>query len=255
MSFIAKNIHFGHSLGPEFTDLSLELEKGTLTSLLGPNGSGKSTLIRALSGIIPLKQGSLSFEGQSLNELSRNEFAKKIAYVPQINQNAPVQVFQAILMGRTPYMRFMPSKNDKKIVEMVMDKFSISDWKDRFISELSGGERQKVFLAKALAQTTPIIILDEPASSLDVRYQLELYDLLRELCAQEQKIILVAEHDLNLATRFSDTLYVMHQKKFIAKGKPCDAINTELLKEVYEIHAEIETVGSSIRIKSTSRCV
>ena len=248
MNLSLQNLSFWHPTGPKFRDISLELPGGSLTCLLGPNGSGKSTLLKALMRLIPLRGGGIFLRGSDgrtvdLPRLSRRELARRLAYVPQTTPVAAVSVYEVLMMGRSPYMRIAPSRADRLIVEKNLERLGLAEWRDRHIDELSGGERQKVLIGMALVQETPVILLDEPASSLDIRYQIELYEMLRGLCAKEEKVIVVAEHDLNLAARYSDRVCVMHGAAIVAQGTPHDVFTRMMLREVYGVDSTIGTDG------------
>ena len=236
----AKNISFHQVDGPHFKDISLKLNKGSISCIIGPNGSGKSTLLRALSGIIPLQAGQISFDSININKLSRKDFAKYVAYLPQNIQNAPLTVKEVLIMGRTPYIKFIPSKKDYALVDEMLEQLNISTWKDRYLDELSGGERQKVFLAKVLVQQTPIILLDEPTNNLDIYYQLEFYNIIKKLALEQNKIILIAEHNLNLATQFSQQLLIMHKYQLVKQGDVSEIFNKQMLKDIYKIDANVQ---------------
>lgn len=248
MSFIAHKISFGYIGGPSFKELSLQFQDEKLTCLIGPNGSGKSTLLKALLGFISLQAGEISYHNVNLKELSRRKIAQYIAYVPQQTSFAPITVYDTVMLGRTPYILFSPNKKDHQIVMETLQKLNLDKWKNRFIDELSGGERQKVLIAKALAQNTPMIFLDEPTNNLDIRYQIELYELLKYLTQKEGKNICVVEHDLNLAARYGDFMYVMQNGEFKACGIPENIITEELLSSVYKIDAAIENTLFGIKI-------
>ncbi|MDR2050160.1 MAG: ABC transporter ATP-binding protein [Deltaproteobacteria bacterium] len=237
MSLLAKNLRFGHKNGPDFEGISLEMAPGSLGALLGPNGAGKSTLLRVLAGLHPLRGGRLSHAGRDLTRLSRRETALRIAYVPQTTPETSLTVYETLLLGRTPHMRFSPSKRDRAAVEAALERLELTAWRDRPLPELSGGERRKVLLGLALAQETAVLLLDEPAGSLDLRRQMEIYALLRSLCREEGKIVLVCEHDLNLAGRYSGQVAVLHQGGIKASGSPLETLKPELLDEVYGIRA------------------
>lgn len=239
MSLHAHDLNFGHKSGPQYRNLSLCAKCGELICLLGPNGSGKSSLLRALVGIMPLHSGSLLFDGRNLRAMSRRNLAKVLAYVPQNTPLASISVQETLLLGRTPYLRFASSKNDMAAVDAALDRLGITAWKERSLLELSGGERQKVLLARALAQDTPIILLDEPTSNLDVRYQFEVYELFSQLCRTENKIVIMAEHDLNLAARFASQVQILHNNTIVVSGPPENILNPDLLRKVYAVESQI----------------
>ena len=250
MRFHAENIAFGYEDGPHFQDLSLELPENSLTCLIGPNGSGKSSFLKALLGLLPLERGRILLDGQEIASMTRKAIASRIAYVSQSGMAAPVSVYEAVLMGRIPYIRCFPGRQDHHAVLEALERLSIADWKDRLLSELSGGECQKVFLAKALAQDTPLIFLDEPTKALDIRWQYELYGLFRQLTTEGGRQLLVVEHDLVLASRFADSVYVLKDGRARAFGKPQDILTPGLLKDVYSIDAVV--TGSGLLVSGTS---
>lgn len=237
MRFFAEHLSFGYADGPQFSGLSLELQPQSLCCLIGPNGSGKSSLLRALLGLLPLREGRVVLDGCDLASLSRRGIAQKIAYVPQTGAAAPVSVYETLLMGRTPHMRHFPRKEDHRAVQSVLERLDILPWKDRLLCELSGGECQKVLIGKALVQETSLIFLDEPTRCLDIRWQLELYELFRTLVREEGKSLLVVEHDLNLAARYADSLYVLKKGRMVASGPAAEILEPDLLREVYGIEA------------------
>ena len=143
MSFLAEKLRYGYKNGPEYADISLCLAPGSLNAVIGPNGCGKSALLRALAGVLPLKAGRLSLRGLALNGLSRRERARCLAYVPQHSPPSGISVYQALLIGRTPYMTFAPSKKDKAAVEAVLERLKLRDRRERPLEELSGGERRR----------------------------------------------------------------------------------------------------------------
>ncbi len=242
MTFTAREISFGHTGGPLFNCMSFCLAPGTLNTLLGPNGSGKSTLLRAINGILPVRSGTVEYAGQDIASLKRRDLARLFSYVPQHMPATSLTVYEAVMLGRTPHMRFAPSRRDVAAVTEALAALGIKDWQYRPLNELSGGERQKVFIAMALAQQTPVILLDEPAGSLDLRQQMEAYELLRCLCRQQGKLVLAAEHDLNLAARYSDNLLVLGKGRIAAQGAPEKILTPELLREVYAIDAMTQNI-------------
>jgi iron complex transport system ATP-binding protein len=237
MIFQADNLHYAYAGGAEFQHISLSLAARSLSVLLGPNGSGKSTLLKALAGILPLRGGKLRFAGLTLPCLERRALARLLAYLPQSLPAASLTVYDTLLLGRTPHIGLNPGRRDHAAVHEVMERLGLEAWKQRPLDELSGGERRKVFIGMALAQGTPILLLDEPARSLDPRHQLEIYGLLYSLCREENKIILTAEHDLNLAAGFADQLLMLHGGVLAARGDAESVLTPELLREVYGIEA------------------
>ncbi|MCL1916025.1 MAG: ABC transporter ATP-binding protein [Desulfovibrionaceae bacterium] len=238
----AEKLCFRYPDGPEFRNLSLELNSGGPHILIGPNGAGKSALLRALVGALPLTGGRLSLNGEDLAALSSRERAKRLAYIPQELPASPLTVYETVLLGRTPHLRFTPDRRDRLATEASLERLGIVTWRDRQQKELSGGERRQVFLALALAQAATVLLLDEPAGSLDQRRGMEIYELLRSLGREEGKLILAAEHDLNLAARYGEQILALHQGRVVALGRPETAITQELLSKLYGLKSLVQKI-------------
>ncbi len=222
-------------------DVSLALSGGEVVGLIGPNGAGKSTLIKVLAGLWRATDGDVSLCGRSIARYPRREIARLIAQVAQSNLlDAAFTARDVALMGRNPYLsRFaVESAQDRQIADDALRATDTLALADRVITTLSGGERQRVFLARALAQQPSILLLDEPTSNLDVRHQLEILALAREL-AQERGIgVLVAVHELSLAARFCDRLILLCEGAIIAEGTPAAVLTAENLARAFQIDAQ-----------------
>lgn len=243
-----QELSFGYPKGPQFAGISLELEAGGVTCLAGPNGSGKSSLLKALCGILPLRGGQVHFSGRDLSTLSRRALAEIIAYVPQHSPIAAISVAEAVLIGRTPYMGFLPAKRDRQAVEKALAELNLLDWRQRSLDELSGGERQMVLIARALAQETPILVLDEPTAGLDVRFQLQVYELLRRLAVEQGKLILAAEHDLNLAAAYGQNVVLMEGGQIAACGSPAQVLRADLLSRIYRVQSRVLDLDGQVHV-------
>lgn len=235
----ARNIDFAYNGGPlVLKDVDIELEEGEILALVGPNGSGKSTLLKCLADFHSPKKGNVSIDGKDVTDYSLNQKARKLGYVPQIeNVSFPSTVFDTILMGRKPYISWKPSKEDKKIVSDLIEKMDLSDFAMRDINELSGGQRQKVFVARALAQQPEIMLLDEPTSNLDLKHQLEVLNIVKE----QAKIgisSIIAIHDLNMAIRYSDRIVMLKEGEVFASGG-MDVVNQDNIRDVYEVEVYV----------------
>ncbi|MDR2503345.1 MAG: ABC transporter ATP-binding protein [Deltaproteobacteria bacterium] len=240
MKLAAQGLVFGYAGGPEYRDISLELEQGGgICALLGPNGAGKSALLRALAGILPLRGGRILWGDEALSSLSRAERARRMAYLPQELPASPLSVYETVLLGRTPHLRFVPCRRDHQAVDRALERLGLEGQRSRRQNELSGGERRKALLALALAQETPMLFLDEPAAGLDPCGGLEIYALLAELCREENKLILTAEHDLNLAARCCARIILLHQGRIAAAGAPEAVLTPERLAGVYGLEAQV----------------
>ncbi len=210
--------------------ISFSLKKGEFLALLGPNGAGKSTILRVLSGVLRPFSGKILIENKDLVSLSPKDRAKLIAVVPQrVNFNFPFSVEEAVAMGRYPY-----GGKGKEEVEWALRKLDLEPIRRRKLFSLSGGEFKRVMVAKALAQKPKILLLDEPLSHLDLRYQLKLLELLRELVKGGMSVISVF-HDINMAFRGPSTVMLLKDGEVKALGAPLEIMTPELLKDIYEI--------------------
>jgi len=212
----------------------------SLVVVIGPNGSGKSTLLKCIYRVLKPSEGAVFVDGQPLSEYRVRDSAKKIAVLAQHNfYNFEFTVQDVVLMGRAPHKRALErdSAADFKIVYEAMERVGVAPLRDRLFSTLSGGEQQRVLLARALAQQTPCLILDEPTNHLDIKYQLELLDLVRSL----DRTVVAAIHDLNIAAMYCDTIFVMQSGRIVAAGAPRDVLTRSLIRSVYEVDADVFT--------------
>jgi iron complex transport system ATP-binding protein len=219
-------------------NICLKVDRGESLCVLGPNGCGKSTLLKSIARIIDYR-GLVSLDGCDTASFSRKELAKKMSVLGQESQFFfPYTVYETVSMGRYAFSEgFLKSLSatDNAIIDEVIAKLGIEDIKERMIDELSGGQLQRVFLAKALAQTPEVILLDEPTNHLDLKYQLELLSFLKSWVKENDKILICVFHDLNLARNFSDTAIIMQDGLITASGKIEHALNSETLRSVYGI--------------------
>lgn len=234
-------------------DISFSVPKGRVTALMGPNGSGKTTLLRSILNIHKRSGGSVTVNGEVLESIHRDRFPRIMAYVPQhISNRFPVKVFDAVLMGRRKSLAWRIPAADIEAAERVIDRLGLSDIAMRDMTQLSGGQRQKVALARAVAQDADYIILDEPTSSLDVRHQIETMEIISSLAA-EGKGVLMAIHDIQLAANRADTVMVLSGGRMYASGSSSDVVNEKMLREVYGVEAEVTTTGGiSVSIRGLS---
>lgn len=222
--------------------VSLEVTAGEVVSLIGPNGAGKTTLLRAISGVIPLKSGSVLVNGKNLSSISITDRARSLAVVPQARKLTPeYTVQQAVLMGRTPYIGWLgnPGASDLDKVFWAIDRTGITDLMNRRVDELSGGEQQLVLISRALAQDAPVILLDEPTAHLDLRHQATILDLVLSLARDNSLAVLMSLHDLNLVSIFSDRIAILHEGRILADGEPNEVLNREQLSQIYQVSLDI----------------
>ncbi len=241
--FEIKNLSFRY---PSLSQFQLRqnhfsIEKGNLTGLLGPNGAGKSTLLKIMAGLLSPAGGEINFEGLSLKKIPIRERAKKIAYVSQsMHFTFPLSVWEIVEMGRHPYLgRFevMGSK-DKSICEKALDLCDALEFRDRSFDELSGGEKQRVLLASALAQTPRVLLLDEPTLSLDLSHQILFFEIIQKLHREEGLTVVVATHELNLAGRFLERLILMKDGKVAGDGTPKETLTPKNIKSVFNVEVD-----------------
>jgi ABC-type cobalamin/Fe3+-siderophores transport system ATPase subunit len=222
-------------------EISLNVQSGEVLALIGPNGAGKSTLIRAASGVIPYT-GHVRTNGDDFASLSPLQRARYIATVPQAVALPPAYtVWETVLFGRTPHLGFLgqPSKKDEEIAHQALERVSALPLAERRVGELSGGEQQRILLARALCQSTPILLLDEPTAHLDLQYQVSLLELVNELAHQDHLAVLVALHDLNLAAHYADRIALMVAGSIKAIGGARDVLQPELIQEAYCLPVQV----------------
>jgi iron complex transport system ATP-binding protein len=220
-------------------DISLSLPSGHLAALVGPNGAGKTTLLRALAGLLP-SQGEIVVGGDALFSLTLRERARRFAYLPQGHVvHWPLPARDIVALGRIPHGAGDPARltqQDAEAVERAMRATDVTGFSERPVTELSGGEKSRVALARVLAVEAPVMLADEPVASLDPRYQIDVMSGLRNAAARGMLVIVVT-HDLGLAARFADTVLVLSQGRLVAQGAPGDALSDNIMREVFRISA------------------
>ncbi len=231
----------GYGKRPVINDVSFEVEDGHFVGIVGPNGAGKTTLLRAVVGLLEIRGGSITVGNHRIENLDRRELARRIAFVPQLME--PVDGFTVedlVLLGRTPYLdRFSFEQNDDyDAVKWAIEELGIEDLKDRQTTELSGGEFQRVAIARALAQEPRVMLLDEPTSHLDIRYQVNICKMLRKL--RSHRSIVATFHDLNLASRFCSRLVLLKNGELIAEGPPDKVVTPENIWKAYRIKVAVK---------------
>ena len=239
-----KNLHYSFKEKEILSGIDLHIEKGDFYALMGANGSGKTTMLRCMGHLLNIPNGIVFVEGADINTLSARQIAQKIAYVPQQSTtDVDFSAFEIVLMGRNPYQSRLQNESQKdwEIVEECMRQ--TNTWHLRFssLSQMSGGERQRVMIARALAQQTPILLLDEPLSNLDIAHQFEILNILTRINQEQNKTIILIIHDLNLALKHCPKLLLLHNKKILFNGKTTDGLCKENIKTVFGVESSIET--------------
>jgi iron complex transport system ATP-binding protein len=223
-------------------DASLSLSAGEVVGLVGPNGSGKTTLIRVVTGVVQPRAGYVSIAGRDIERLRQLELARQIAVVPQEPALPPAfTALACVLMGRTPHLRLLQNEGAGDLEAARRAMVSTDTWSlaDRLLGELSGGERQRVVVARALAQETPILLLDEPTAHLDLGHQASVLDLMRRFARDEGKAILAVVHDLTLAARYCDRLVMLREGSVVAAGVPGEVLTPGRLRDVYGVAVDV----------------
>jgi iron complex transport system ATP-binding protein len=219
-------------------EVSFDIQDNRSIAILGNNGAGKSTLLKCINRICPAHTGVVMVDSRNVYEMSNNEIAQNIAYVPQNNRSINMTVFDAILLGRKPYIKWDATSEDRQIACEMMHRMNLDDFALRNISELSGGEAQKVMLARALAQEPKLLLLDEPTSNLDPRNQHEVLQIVKRIAQEHNTCVAIIIHDLNLAIRYCDRFVFLKDSHVFSYGG-METMTPENIEEVYRIHVHI----------------
>lgn len=237
-----KNLSFSYR-GTEdiLSQIEFDAEEGQCIAILGNNGAGKSTLMKCLNRILTPKRGVVSVNGKDVCRYKRNDVAKCMAYVAQRNESERFTVFDSVLLGRKPYIKLEPERKDLEITESILRRMGLERFAVRYVDELSGGEIQKVMLARALAQQPDILLLDEPTSNLDLRNQYEVMESVKEIALRDHISVIIVIHDLNLALRYCDRFLFIKDKGVYTYGG-AEVMSSKTISSVYGISVAVETV-------------
>ena len=236
IAFRDLSVRYPHREPPALDGVSFVAERGRITAVVGPNGSGKSTLVRALVGRVPLLAGDITLDGSSIRGAARRDLATRVAVVTQREEPAfPLTVHEYIALGRYPHLGLWRAagRADHAAIARAVERTETESFGDRAITELSGGEWQRVRLARALAQGGDAIVLDEPTTFLDVGHEMAIFELLGRLAAEGQAVLLVS-HQLNLVARFAEHMVLLHRGRVAAAGDPGAVMQGAILEHVYE---------------------
>lgn len=237
-------IKFHYPGRPVLDEASFSVDSGQVLTILGTNGTGKTTLLKCINLILKPISGTVMVGEDSVSDLSRNALAQKIGYVEQQRSSSRATVFNTVLLGRKPYIRWDITHEDMAIANQALETLGLSAYALRYLDELSGGELQKVILARALAQQPRVLLLDEPTSSLDLKNQLEVAKIIRNITKERGIAAVVAMHDLNLALRFADRFILIKDKTIYTAGGP-EVITPENIESVYSVPVEITSHNGS----------
>ena len=234
------NITFAYGKGSRniLDDVSFDIKQNECIAILGNNGTGKSTLLKCIDRICPAKEGFVLVDSQNVFNLTRAVLAQDIAYVPQNSTSINMTVFDSILLGRKPYIKWDATSEDRQIVCNIIQKMKLDDFAMRTVSELSGGEAQKVMLARALAQEPKLLLLDEPTSNLDPRNQHEVLRTVKKIAQEHNICVAIIIHDLNLAIRYCDRFVFLKDSRVFSYGG-LETMTPENIEEIYQMHVHI----------------
>lgn len=225
-------------------DVSLTIEKGTITSFIGPNGAGKSTLISMISRLIAQDDGDIAIEGKDVRKANSNALAKKISILNQSNHiHLKLTVRELVSFGRFPYSKGNLTKEDWAKVEEAIEYMELTDIQHKYIDELSGGQRQRAYIAMVIAQDTEYILLDEPLNNLDMRHAVQIMKILRRLVDERGKTIVIVIHDINFASCYSDQIVALKDGRVIKHGRACDVIDECVLKDIYDMDFNVQEIN------------
>lgn len=237
-----ENLIFHYKNGPQVLNgVTFDLEEGQFMAILGNNGAGKSTMLKCLNRILEADSGRVLMDGEDVLTLPSREIAKRMAFVAQSVPGTQMTVHDIVMLGRRPYMRWGFTEEDHQIVHAAMDELGISHLRGRYLSNLSGGERQKVMLARALAQQPKVLLLDEPTSSLDIQNQYRVLQTVQDICREQQITAVIVIHDLNLALRFCSRFLLLSGGRVYRCGGR-EVIDRQALKDVYNVNADVTEV-------------
>ena len=234
-----KNLSYHYKGYPQvLNDVSFDIEPGKFLAILGNNGVGKSTLLKCFNHILKPDAGEVLLDGQNLLKMSGREVAKQVAFVSQSVPSTQMTVHDVVMLGRRPYMKWGFTPEDHAIVHEAMDRLGLNAMRGRFLGQLSGGEKQKVMLARALAQQPKALLLDEPTSALDIQNQYQVLKIVRDICHKDNMVAVVVIHDLNLALRFCDHFLLLKDGKVYRHGDR-SILDSTALKEAYGVDAKV----------------
>lgn len=239
---VIDNLSWSYGTKKILSNVHLKIERNRFYSIIGPNGSGKTTLLKNISKTLEPRKSTVFVDKQDIASMKPREMARKMANVPQNTHiDFEFSAMDIVMMGRSPYFRRFQSESPKDVEIVKEAMLATSTWhlKDKNINEISGGERQRVIVARALAQQTDIILLDEPISQLDIHHQIELMDTVRKLVRESKVTVIAVLHDLNIAAQYSDSMILVHEGQVVLGGTPEQVLTEENIKRVYQLPVHI----------------
>ena len=241
MEIVIDNLDFKYGDTHVLYDVNLRINEPGLVCIIGPNGVGKSTLVKCINRLLKPTSGKVTINGKNVNDMNPKEISSIIGFVPANNNDTfAMTVVDTVLIGRHNQQKWKTTPEDLEIVHRSLDMLNLSQFSMRSFNQLSAGQQQRVALARGIVQDTPILILDEPTSNLDVNHQIYVTELLRAFAVHEKKLILMICHDLNIAARYSHKIIVMKNPGIVYKiGTPEDTITEEVIREVYNVECQV----------------
>jgi len=238
MSIVVDVHHLCHSYDDRsvLNGLTFSINPGEFFIVIGPNGSGKTTLVKVISGLLKLQHGNIRIMGKDIRTYSRKAMARRVAYVPQLfDIDFPFTVADVVLLGRSPHLGIfgLESTKDIELARQAMSFTEVAHLADRRMDQISGGERQRALIARAICQEPEIIVLDEPTASLDIAHQLRVMDLMEKMKKEKNTTVIMVSHDINLAAMYADTLLMIHRGEAVKCGKPAEVLTYQSLESVY----------------------
>lgn len=225
-------------------DVSLKIEKGKITSFVGPNGAGKSTLLSIITRLIDRQCGEVYLENKAIENYGKNELSKKISILKQSNNiNLRLTIRELVSFGRFPYSKGRLKSEDEKYISEAIEYMRLEDIQDKYLDELSGGQRQRAFIAMVIAQGTEYIFLDEPLNNLDMSNSVQMMKVLRKLCDDLGKTIVIVMHDINFASCYSDYVVAFKDGSIVKKGTTDEMINKNTLEEIYQMEFDVQNIN------------
>jgi len=241
MILSVSGIEFAYNSRPVLDGVTFELHKGQILGILGKNGAGKSTLLKCLNGILQAHRGTVFLNNQDIRRLRGDEIARMVGYVPQRYGNEPLTVYDAVLLGRRPHIRWTATRRDLEVVEAVLSLMRLKAFALRPVNELSGGEAQKVIIARALAQEPELLLLDEPLSNLDLGNQVEVMQLMKRTVRERDLTAILSLHDVNTALRFADRFLLLKEGRVHAFATR-ETLSAAIIEEVYGVRVLLQEI-------------
>ncbi len=249
LSVVFENMTFGYDENNILENVNLTIDEPGLLCILGPNGVGKTTIVKCINKLLKPRSGNVYVNGKNVHEMSLLDIARILAFVPNQQQNVfSMTVPEAILMGRHPRAGWTTSQRDIKIVDAAIDLLGLQEFSTRDIRQLSAGQTQRVLIARGLVQEPDILILDEPTSNLDVKFQMDVMRFLKAYARDRGIIVIMVCHDLNITAAYADRVVLMYGKGVFADGKPSEVLTAENIKTVYKVDAEVNTKNGITQI-------